>query len=193
MKMDKAHPARPTNYAVLCSIIVLLLGGGVGYGVYKDRAMHDSTLNFALTYPKSMSGWRPREHGPQTLFLYEQPNTGLLLRGAVNQMVSDVNPTPNLDRDNLAQLMVDNTHDNMPGWTAVVEDKVDAKGTSFRLVRRSQRGQVVVTAFAVKGNTTVLISLSGRDQHVADVDKGMDDFRKFISSLALTKTDLSRL
>lgn len=153
----------------------------------------EMSANFSIDVPKPFSGWENRPHGPQTYFLYGQPKRGLLLRGSVNQMIDSTNPTPDLDRDNLAKLIVDNTHENMPGWNAVVEDQVEAKGTSFRIVRRSEKNHVVVTAFSVKGNTTLLISLSARDDNAGEVDKDMDEFRKFLSEVSLKKTDMSKL
>jgi hypothetical protein len=189
--MDQPAQKQPTRFGWLIVAIVLILGGGLGFRFAKERKAREEASNFVLAFPKASKGWHPVDHGPQTLFLYQQRDKGLLLRGAVSQVISDTNPTPNLDRDALAQLMVDNTHDNMPGWTADMGGTVTANGTSFRIVRRSQHGLVVVTAFAVKGNTTVLVSLSGRDKFVAQVDKDMGEFQQFVSSLALKQADLS--
>ena len=171
--------------------VVLLLAAGLIYTAVKGRKDDNLTANFDIHIPKPTNGWRALPHGPQAYFLYGHPEKGLYIRGSVSQMINDVNPTPDLDRDNLAKLIVDNTHDNMPGWTAVVADKVEAKGTSFRIVRRSEKRHVVVTAFAVKGNTTFLVSLSGRDGSAAEVDKDMTEFRQFLSNFEMTKTDLS--
>ena len=190
--MDATREIRPNRYGMTSVCIVLLLAGGLGYRAFKSRTDVESVANFSIHIPSPTVGWKDMPHGPQAYFLYGQPQKHLLIRGAVNQMIDDVNPTPELNRDNLAQLIVDNTHDNMPGWSAVVEDKVDAQGTSFRIVRRSEKNHVVVTAFAVRGNTTFLVSLSGRDGSAAEVDKGMNDFRQFISQISFTKTDMSK-
>lgn len=190
--MQAVAERQTTHYGRLAALVVLAIGGGLGYLSYMHKRDVAMTANFTLSYPPAATGWKAMRHGPQTLFLYGNTAKGLLLRGAVNQVISNVNPTPDLDRDNLAKLMVDNTHDNMPGWTASVEDAVQANGTSFRLVRRSEHKHVVVTAFAVKGNTTVLISLSGRDKYASQVDRDMDEFHRFISKLTLTKADSSR-
>jgi len=149
-------------------------------------------MNFTVSYPRPSDGWISLPHGPQTLFLYGNEKKGLLMRGSVNQMISDVNPTPDLDRDNLAKLMIDNTHDNMRGWTADMMDKVDAKDISFRLVRRSENHHVVLTAFAVKGNTTALISLSARNKNADQVDKSTSDFEKFLATVGFVKADTSK-
>lgn len=172
--------------------VVLVLVAALAYTFVKGKRNEEMSANFSIKIPDPFSGWERLQHGPQALFLYGERKKGLLLRGSVNQMIDDVNPTPDLDRDNLAQLVVDNTHDNMPGWSAAIQDKVDANGASFRIVRRSEKKHVVVTAFCVKGNTTLLVSLSGRDGNVEQVDKDMPEFRTFLSEVALTKTDLSK-
>jgi hypothetical protein len=171
-----------------------VLIGGLAYSTFKGRSNADMSANYSINIPKPQQGWEKLPHGPQTYFLYGQPKKGLLLRGSVNQMIDSVNPTPELDRDHLARLIVDNTHDNQPGWTAEIQNEViEAKGTSFRIVRRSEKHHVVVTAFSVKGNTTLLISLSGRDGYADEVDKDMPEFRQFLGEVALTKTDMSKL
>lgn len=190
--MERTPSRRATRYGLLSAVAVLAIVAGLGYTAYQHHIDPASVANFEIAYPKAAGEWVVMPHGPQTLFLYSDKKKGLLLRGAVNQMISDVNPTPDLDRDNLAQLMVDNTHDNMPGWTAAIEDKVDARGTSFRLVRRSENKHVVVTAFAVKGNTTVLISLSARNGNAEQVDRDMAEFHSFISQVTFTKADSSK-
>jgi len=191
--MDLSPGNRPNRYKLLGAVFVLATLTASGYVFYTKKHDAEMAENFGIKYPHPYKGWKILPHGPQTLFLYSNEDKGLLLRGAVNQMISTINPTPNLDRDNLAQLMVDNTHDNMPGWSAAIEDKVEAKGTSFRIVRRSERRHVVVTAFAVKGNTTVLITLSGRDGKAEQVDRDMKEFHDFISNVSLTKEDMSNL
>ncbi len=190
--MDQIRERPRTRYGLLSALVLMAVGGAYGYTTVKHRSDVESTENFDIAYPAAKGAWKALPHGPQTLFLYGDKAKGLLIRGAVNQMISSENPTPDLDRDNLAQLMVDNTHDNMPGWTAAVADTVEAKGTSFRLVRRSERKHVVVTAFAVRGNTTVLISLSGRNDHAADVDRHLGEFRQFLADVTLTKADSSK-
>ncbi len=190
--MVDSPESRPSRYGILSIAALVIVGGGFSYTLLKRQQDIVSTENFEISVPPPAKGWHALDHGPQTLFLYSHNEKGLILRGAVNQMVSSVNPTPNLDRDGLAQLMVDNTHDNMPGWTADVKDVVKCKGTSFRVIRRSEKKHVVVTAFAVKGNTTVLISLAGRDDKADQVDKDMAEFEKFVTSVTMTKADSSK-
>jgi hypothetical protein len=160
--------------------------------MYDRHRNEEMSANFSIKIPQPHPGWDRLRHGPQTLFLYGDRKKGLLLRGSVNQMIDDVNPTPDLDRDGLAKTVVENTHDNMKGWSAEVQDKVDSPSASFRIVRRSEKDHTVVTAFCVKGNTTLLVSLSGRAGYAEQVDKDMPEFRKFLSEVVLTKTDMSK-
>jgi len=192
MGVEDVPKRKSLSYGTACAIIVLVLIGGAAYSFVRDRNQRIMTANFNIAYPPPPRGWQPRHHGPETLFLYEEPTKGLLIRGAVNQMVSEINPTPDLDRDNLAKLMADNTVANMPGWTAEIKDIVQSQGTSFRLVRRTQQGHEIVTAFSVEGNTTLMISISARDKQTAQVDEHMGLFHDFISNVKLTKADSSK-
>lgn len=189
--MDHTPTQGKNSYGTVASVLVVLLVASAGYAFIRHKKNKEQTANFDVKFPKPDKDWVVMPHGPQYLFQYEEPKKGLTLRGAVNQMVSDVNPTPDLDRDNVAKLVVDNTLSNMPGWTAEIKDIVKSDGTSFRIVRRTQRNQTVVTAFSVEGNTTLLVSLSARDKQSDQVDKGMDTFREFIKRIRLEKTNTS--
>jgi hypothetical protein len=189
--MEQSHAPKRSSYGAVASVLVVLLISAACFAYIRHKKNNELTANFNVSYPKPDKDWVVLPHGPQYLFQYEEPKRGLTLRGAVNQMVSDVNPTPDLDRDHVAKLVVDNTLSNMPGWTAEVKDIVQSEGTSFRIVRRTQRNQTVVTAFSVEGNTTLLVSLSARDKKSAEVDKGMDEFRDFIKRIKLARANTS--
>ncbi len=192
--MDESPRSRIRPYFVATLCLLVTGAGAYSYRAWRVQVQHAQSVNFALSFPPAGPGWKSLPHGPYSVFTYEQRSTKLLLRGAVNNLVSDINPTPDMDRDNIARLMVDNTHDNMPGWTATTLDKiVQAHNTSFRIVRRAQKGHVVVTAFAVKGNTTILISLSGRGDHTADLDKAMGEFDDFLAKMKLTQKNMDNL
>ena len=200
------EPWTETAYSVIVErrkirlgLTLVIMGGailgifaGVKYLGSEKRRQAKSIENFSVAYPTPPKNWNPVNHGPQTLFLFEDTKRGLLMRGSVNQMVADINPTPDLDRDNLAKLMIDNTHANMPGWTAEMREMVQADGTSFRLIRRAQHGFVNLTACAVKGNTTFLVSLVARDKKVVEVDNSVPEFENYLSKIKFTKADSSR-
>ncbi|HEY0867806.1 MAG TPA: hypothetical protein VGE01_10520 [Fimbriimonas sp.] len=143
--------------------------------------------NFKVVYEKP-TGWKELPHGPQTLFLFQEPRTGVLLRGAVNQIVADVNPTPELDTDGIAQYYVDRTHENMKDWQAKMGEKVKAKDGEFRIIERERKDKKVVTAYAVKGNTTLLVSISGGPEAKVEVDRKMPEFKEYLSSIGLVET-----
>jgi hypothetical protein len=137
-----------------------------------------------------MAGWKEVPHGPQTLFLYRDPKTGLLLRGAVNQIIADVNPTPELHTDGIAQHFIDRTKENMPDWNVAKAygDVAGADGMRFRLIRRERPGKCVITAFAVKGNTTLIVSLSANGEEIAEIDSVFPQFQQVLAGMTLTKT-----
>jgi hypothetical protein len=171
---------------------VFAIGGALLWVKHTKTESVNGAKNYVLAFAKP-DGWRAEGHGPQTLFKYQDPKSDLILRGAVNQVISEVNPTPDLDTDGIAQFYVDRTTDNMPTWTAEKLGKVDAGGTSFELVRRATNDRVVVTAYAVKGNTTVLVSLFGKDGAMKRVDPGIPDFKSYLATLSIHEKDLSNL
>ncbi|MDR3691236.1 MAG: hypothetical protein P4L46_17785 [Fimbriimonas sp.] len=189
--MEMSRSSGRTRYGLISLSVVLFIGGALGWRTLNAYRSKEASANYTMTYPSVPSGWKALPHGPQTLFLYQHPKSKILICGAVNQVIDDINPTPELGTDSLAKQYVDVTRDNMQGWSASLLDRVGANGTEFRLIRRSEKGHVVVDAFAVRGNTTVLISLSGRDQHVHDVDDRMDQFRAFLSNVKFTRADMS--
>ena len=73
----------------------------------------------------------------------------------------------------------------MPRWQGKVLDTVDGKGAHFRLVRRWSPAKCVVSAFCVKGNTTVAITLSGNGDEATHVDAAIPRFRAFLATLEL--------
>lgn len=138
------------------------------------------------------TGWKEEQHGPQTLFLY-RANSGVLLRGAVNQIVAEYNPTPELHTDALADYYIDRTHENMPDWSAKKLGWVDAGNTRFRLIWRERKDKTVVTAYAVKGNTTLMVSLSGNGKEKGAVERQLRDFERYISTISLQQENMGEL
>src|SRR5579862_2692834 len=96
-----------------------LVGSAIAWRMHQKTADADSVKNYEIRWPHP-SGWNILPHGPQTLFKFQDPKTKLVIRGAANQMVADVNPTPDLDTDGIADYYNDRTDENMKdqGWTA---------------------------------------------------------------------------
>jgi hypothetical protein len=160
--------------------------------LYANRAaQRDDTKNYRVGYQVELP-WKEVPHGPQTLFLYRHPDSNLLLRGAVNQVVSDINPTPELGTNGLADLYIDLTKQNQKDWSAEKLDRIEAQGVDFQLIRRERKGKVVITAFGVRGNTTLVVSLSGNEKETRHIDGQLPGFREFLSSVSFTETNLNR-
>jgi hypothetical protein len=186
----KASPKiRPWLYSFLA---IAILATYFGLKQYR-KGQHDSIINFQPSYALP-AGWVKVPHGPTTLFKFAEPKTKLVLRGSVNQVISDVNPTPDWDTDGIANFYVDRTKESMPAWTAEVLRKYDnPTGTEFEVIRRSTKDRIVVTAYAVKGNTTLLITLFGKNHSMQFVDGNMDKLYSFLDTVALTEKDMSQL
>jgi hypothetical protein len=185
----------PRPSTAFASVASVLMVGTVMAGMFaaKTKAERiESVKNFEIGHER-LTGWKAVPHGPQTLFLYRDPQTKLLLRGAVNQVVSEFNPTPELKTEELAQFFIDRTVENQPDWKATKLESVEAKGTSFRMIRREKKDKCVVTAVAVRGNTTLLVSLSGNAKELKDIDRTMPAFKGFLAAVSMTEKDLSHL
>jgi len=168
---------------------VVLIGAA---GLFTSRVKADqaaSIINYKIGHEMPV-GWKPIQHGPQTLFLYRHPVTHLLLRGAVNQVVSEINPTPDLQTDSIAQYYIDRTVENQPEWHAARLPDVDANGNHFSMIRREKDGKCVITAFTVKGNTTFMASVSANNEQIKLIDRELPHFRDFLANISLAKTNL---
>jgi len=163
--------------------IVVALGGVL---FYNRRADRESALNYTLRFD-APAGWNPMPHSPQALFLYKHPKTNLLIRGAMNDVVADYNPTPTLDRDGLANWMLEVTADNLKGWQGEMLDTVSANGTTFRLLRRWNPEKCVVSAISVRGNTTIVVTMSGNRKETEFIPSAMPEFKSYLASLSLQR------
>ncbi len=181
--------SRTRWFAVILGII--LIPTAIALVKYK-QFQHDSVLNYAISYPVP-DDWKEMHHSPQTLFLFRNNKTHLLLRGAVNQIISEINPSPELQADQLADYYMASTAENMPEWTGHKIGRVKAHDTTFSLIRRERKEKVVVTAYAVKGNTTFMVTLSANAGEMKDVEPTMESFRSFVSQIRLTEKDMSDL
>jgi len=191
--MGSIRFARPSN--AFLSLATLLVVSCYGARVYVDKNAVDvkeATKNYAIAHEKP-SSWTSIPHGPQTLFSYFDPKSHLMVRGSVNQIVAEYNPTPDMDTDHTAQFYIDRTHDNQPEWTAEMMDTAPGDNTSFRLIRRARKDKCVITAFAVKGNTTLLVTLSANGKDIANIDPGLPGFKDFLRHVKMSESDMSTL
>jgi hypothetical protein len=172
--------------------IVLVVGSYAGVKRYKTLQINNAK-NFRPDFVVPL-GWRNQPHGPATLFKILEPSTNLELRAAVNQVVAEVNPTPDLDTHGIANFYMERTQQSMPSWKAVkLKEYINRHGTDFEILRRSTKDRIVVTAYAVRGNTTFLVTLFGKNGTMRYVDPGMTKLYSFLSTVSLNEQDLSQL
>jgi hypothetical protein len=183
--MARTHLLLPYRGTIAFSLIAI---AGAGGSLWYLRHIQGNNSNYQLIRPEPV-GWKAVPHGPQTLFLYRNPKTGLLLRGAQSQIVAEFNPTPNDTNDTVAQYYVDRTHENLKGWTAEVTDKVQAKNGSYQIIDRQRDGKRVVSAFGVLGNSTFIVSLSGNGKEVGEIDSTLPWFHEFLSNTDFRKVE----
>jgi len=172
---------------------VVAIGCALGWTRHYKQAQIDGAKNYVLSYAKP-DGWKSAPHGPQTLFKYVDPKTDVCIRGAANQMVAEVNPSPELDTDGIADYYIDRTHESMPGWTAAKLGTVMMRNKQpFELISRGTGDRTVITAYAVKGNTTILITLFGMNRAQRYVEGELPFFEQYLATLSLQEKDLSNL
>jgi hypothetical protein len=178
---------RPSNrlYAFSALAVIVLLPA-VAWKNSRENARREDALNYKLSF-EMPEGWKKVTHGPQTLFVFQNPK-GVQIKGGHMQIVDEENPTPEMDRDTLSRSFADVTRDNL-GWKATMGEVVECDGGSYRLIRREATDRMIVSAVAVKGNTTILVTLAGVGDAKSHVDDAMPVFRKFLGSnrLSLTK------
>lgn len=184
-------PANAVRAFIISGVTISVLTYGSWLRADHAKSLALQTENFDVIFAKPR-GFKELWHGPQALFAYQDPSTGLRYRGSVNQVVADFNPTPLLTSDGLAEQMVSNTTANMPGWKGVVLDSVPTSSVAWRLVRREGQGKCVISAFGVRGNTTAMVSLVGAGKEVRHIESQMDTFRDFLRTISFDKADLSK-
>jgi hypothetical protein len=173
--------------ALLGSVLCLSFAWVTDYK--KQRA--ESSANYAIKYAE-LDGWKEIPHSPQAIFLYQHPQTKMLVRGAVNQVIADFNPTPGMNTREIARYYIERTQENMPDWTAENIGVVEGQ-TDFHLIRRESHDKVVITAFSVKGNTTLLVTLSGTKKHEKALDTFLPEFRQYLTTFTMSKASPEQL
>lgn len=175
--------SRPTLIKLGVAATIIL-----GVAIAKERIVlsrAEAVRNYEVKY-RAPEGWKAIPHGPQTLFLYQEPGSGYKIHGAVNQMFADINPTADMDSNRLAESIVRNTQNNMPDWKAELLERIPTETVDFRVVRRERVDRrSVVTAFAVKGNTTFMVSLCSDKRPYDEISKKMEVLREYVKGIRL--------
>ncbi|CAN5447578.1 hypothetical protein BH11ARM2_BH11ARM2_34040 [soil metagenome] len=164
----------------------LLAVGATQYVSHQKAAHEESVAVYDIKWEKP-TGWNVMPHSPQSLFLFRDPHTNLLIRGASNQIIADSNPTPELDSEGLADYYLATTQQNMPGWTAEKIAGDEGQGVKFALLRRQRDDKTVVTAFGVRGNTTLVVTLSGNGKEQKEIAATESAFREGLHHISLKR------
>jgi len=176
----KSRRAAPS--VIFCSFAVV----AIIYASHIRSKAAEASTNYELVFSLP-SGWKSKPITPGMAFVYENDTSHLSMRGAVNNVVSEVNPTPELNAEAIIKQYQHITKDNLVGWQCKVLEPVEGRDAQFRLIRRWTHDRCVVSAVAVRGNTTIIIALIGHDESLPRVDEGMPAFRDYLASLALER------
>jgi hypothetical protein len=145
--------------------------------------------NYEVLFER-LPGWKDLPHNPNTLLLMQHPETKALLRCSATQVVSETNPEPDMDTKNLVERVVQNAQENQPNWkTERMSDFTNGK-VAFELFKKTNSGKTVVAAMAVRGNTTLLVSLSNTGPGAASLAVGeIEPLLAFLRTIDLQVTD----
>jgi hypothetical protein len=170
--------------------MVGLVGVGVAIGTYSQVRAEQQKLsiaNYDLEYATFID-WKSIPHSPYLLFTFKHPSADIRLMGGTNQIVSESNPTPEMDTDGIAKHYLEVTKSNFKGWKA--SELQDAMGPDLRfsMIRRESGARAVINCFAVRGNTTVLVSLTASNEAIPLIDAFMPQVREYLASMKLVPT-----
>lgn len=156
------------------------------YAVLRKTMPHAfaDTSNYEILFPRP-ANWQALPHAPFTQFLFEHKETHAQIRGATNRIVSEINPTPDLNEDGLAKYYLTTTVENQPEWKAERLPDMRSKELRFSAIRRTREDKIVVTAFTVRGNTTVILSLAVNKPYFDRYEELMREFKSFLGDVRL--------
>jgi len=157
------------------------------YAVHKVREDHAASIAlYDIDYP-GYRDWKEIPGGPYSLFKFvPKDGSKIRIQGSVNRVEAEVNPTPELDTQGIAQYYIDSTRKNMPGWKAEHLGKVRAENVEFAVIRRENKVRRVVSGFAVKGNTTLIVTMTAGVENMQKVQDQVDEFQDYLSKFRFT-------
>lgn len=142
------------------------------------------TSNYEVLYPRPEL-WEAVPHTPFALFMFEHKGTRAQLRGATNKVVSEYNPTPEMDTNSIADYYVHTTTKYQPDWKALRLPDMRTATELFSAIKRERKDKIVVTAFSVRGNTTAVFSLAISDPHLDRYEELMTEFKAFLGDVQI--------
>jgi len=185
MPYDKAMAGFPLKYAAGGLLVIVI---AAGYRLM-TKSPNEDNRNYEIIYAKPI-GWTELPHNPNTLLLMRHPKTNALVRCAATQVVSASNPEPDMDTDNLVKRVVSNAKESQAAeWTTETLEDVDTGKMRFGIFRKTRKNKTIVGAISVRGNTTLLVSISNTGQGAKDLAAGkMDDFLAFLKTFDMRET-----
>ncbi len=174
--------ARRRRLGYVVALGVACLGAAYAYLTKLESDRKESIALYDIVYPTFLD-WKKSKYNPYVLFGFQHPAQPIRIQGSVNQVESEVNPTPDLHTDGIAQYYIDRTRENMPGWKAKQIGDVEAKGVRFRVIERESPVRRVVSGFAVKGNTTLIVSMTAGVEGMNGVPKLLPQFQDYLARI----------
>jgi hypothetical protein len=169
--------------------LVAIAAIAAGYRV-ATKPRNDDFRNYEVKFQK-LGTWKELPHNPNTLLLMFNPKTNALIRCSATQVVDDSNPEPDMDTENIVKRVVDNAQQNQAEWKTEQWRHFDNGRVDFSLFRKTNSRKTIIGAMAVRGNTTMIASISnsGSGAKALLEDAGLKDFYNFLSSVDLVVTD----
>lgn len=147
-----------------------------------DRAASVATYTISLETPP---GWSPRKHSAVHLFEFVKNGQPLTLKAEASQFQFDQNPTPQIHAADLAQGYVITNNATRSEWNAERLGEVQARGAEFFLARRHLGDDNVIVGFAIKGNTSVVVLVSGKIGE-GKVPAAIEEFKQNLANVQFT-------
>lgn len=166
---------------------LLVIGVGVGYRIASVKPNEDAR-NYEVVYQKP-AGWQELPKNPNTLLLAQDPKNLDLLRCSATQLVADTNPEPDLDTVNLVNRVVKTAKEKQGQWNTERLESFDNGKVRFEIFRKTNRDKTIVNAMAVRGNTTLLVSLSNSGLGAKRLVTSHAPLLEFLGSIDLQVTD----
>jgi hypothetical protein len=144
--------------------------------------------NYEVVFIKP-SGWMEIPKNPNTLLLVRHPQTQDLIRCSETQVVADHNPEPDVDTEAIVKRTVSNAQSNQPEWKTSRLPAYDNGRVQFELFCKRGANKTIVIAMAVRGNTTLLASISNTGARAAVLERDYRPFLDFLATFDLRPTD----
>lgn len=173
---------RPVKPILLVSVILALAFGAYHVRRHWFPYVGSDATNYEVFYHPP-AGWDTERPGPQQLFRFRHPQTKVFIIGAVSRVVDEINPTPELTTDGIAEQYIQVTERNFDGWNArrlADETRGDER---FSVIERAGPDRTTLTAYAVRGNTTLIVSMGANGARRANLDRHVGDFRSVLADI----------